>query len=213
MTRLAIIDYGSGNVRSVQRALEAAAIHHEIRLDVVLTDDPDRIRHADRIVLPGVGHFADCAAGLIARRGVTEALNEAVFRSRRPFLGICVGMQLMATVGREDVDTRGLGWIPGAVERITPTPALPVPHMGWNVLTDMSNHPCLNGLGPEPHVYFVHAYALQAERRDHVAARCDYGGKFTAAVARDNLFGTQFHPEKSQLAGQTLLANFLRWKP
>jgi glutamine amidotransferase len=122
-------------------------------------------------------------------------------------------MQLMATVGREDVDTRGLGWIPGAVERITPTPALPVPHMGWNVLTDMSNHPCLNGLGPEPHVYFVHAYALQAERRDHVAARCDYGGKFTAAVARDNLFGTQFHPEKSQLAGQTLLANFLRWKP
>jgi len=213
MTRLAIIDYGSGNVRSVQRALEAAANHHEIRLDVVLTDDPDRIRHADRIVLPGVGHFADCAAGLIARRGVTEALNEAVFRSRRPFLGICVGMQLMASVGREDVDTRGLGWIPGAVERITPTQALPVPHMGWNVLTDMSNHPCLNGLGPEPHVYFVHAYALQAERRDHVAARCDYGGKFTAAVARDNLFGTQFHPEKSQLAGQTLLANFLRWKP
>jgi len=213
MTRLAIIDYGSGNVRSVQRALEAAANHHEIRLDIVLTDEPARIRQADRIVLPGVGHFADCAAGLASRPGVTEALTEMVFRSKRPFLGICVGMQLMASVGREDVETRGLGWIPGTVERITPTPPLPVPHMGWNVLTDMSDHPCLNGLGPEPHVYFVHSYALKAERRDHVAARCDYGGKFTAAVARDNLFGTQFHPEKSQIAGQTLLANFLRWKP
>lgn len=214
MTRLAIIDYGSGNVRSVQRALEAAANHHEIRLDVVLTDDPDRIRQADRIVLPGVGHYADCAAGLSQRTGVTEALNEAVFRSRRPFLGICVGMQLMADVGREDVETRGLGWIPGAVERITPSdPNLPVPHMGWNTLTDMRDHPLFNGLGPEPHVYFVHSYALKAEKRDHVAARCDYGGKFVAAVARDNLFGAQFHPEKSQKAGQLLLANFLRWKP
>ncbi len=214
MTRLAIIDYGSGNVRSVQRALEAAANTHELRLDVVLTDDPDRIRQADRIVLPGVGHYADCAAGLAARQGVGEALNEAVFRARRPFLGICVGMQLMADVGREDVETRGLGWIPGAVERITPDdPALPVPHMGWNVLTDITSHPVLSGLGKDPHVYFVHSYALKPEHRDHVAARCDYGGKFVAAVARDNLFGTQFHPEKSQKAGQTLLANFLRWKP
>lgn len=214
MTRLAIIDYGSGNVRSVQRALEAAANAYEIRLDVLLTDDPDRIRHADRIVLPGVGHYADCAAGLAARQGVTEALTETVFRSKRPFLGICVGMQLMADVGREDVETRGLGWIPGAVERITPDdPNLPVPHMGWNTLTDMRDHPLFNGLPPEPHMYFVHSYALKAERRDHVAARCDYGGKFVAAVARDNLFGAQFHPEKSQQAGQLLLANFLRWKP
>lgn len=214
MTRLAIIDYGSGNVRSVQRALEAAANHFEIRLDVTLTDDPDRIRQADRIVLPGVGHFADCAAGLNARRGVGEALNEAVFRSRRPFLGVCVGMQLMATVGREDAETRGLGWIPGAVERLAPNdPALPIPHMGWNVLTDISSHPVLAGLGPDPHVYFVHSYAMRPELPHHVAARCDYGGKFVAAVARDNLFGTQFHPEKSQKAGQTLLANFLRWKP
>jgi glutamine amidotransferase len=214
MTRLAIIDYGSGNVRSVQRALEAAANAHEIRLDVLLTDDPDRIRHADRIVLPGVGHYADCAAGLAARQGVTEALTETVFRSKRPFLGICVGMQLMADVGREDVETRGLGWIPGAVERITPNdPNLPVPHMGWNTLTDMRDHALFNGLPPEPHVYFVHSYALKAEKRDHVAARCDYGGKFVAAVARDNMFGAQFHPEKSQKAGQLLLANFLRWKP
>lgn len=217
MTRLAIIDYGSGNVRSVQRALEAAANHFEIPLTVALTDDPDRIRQADRIVLPGVGHFADCAAGLAARTGVTEALNEAVFRSRRPFLGVCVGMQLMADVGREDVETRGLGWIPGAVERITPKGAdgadLPVPHMGWNVLTDLKPHPVLAGLKADPHVYFVHSYAIKAEHTAHVAARCDYGGKFTAAVARDNLFGTQFHPEKSQQAGQTILANFLRWKP
>jgi len=214
MTRLAIIDYGSGNVRSVQRALEAAANQHEIRLSIVLTDDPDRIRQADRIVLPGVGHYADCAAGLAARQGVTEALNETVFRSRRPFLGICVGMQLMADVGREDVETRGLGWIPGAVEKITPSdPAMPVPHMGWNVLTDIRPHALFNGFKPEPHVYFVHSYALKAEMRDHVAARCDYGGKFVAAVARDNLFGAQFHPEKSQQAGQLLLANFLRWKP
>ncbi len=214
MTRLAIIDYGSGNVRSVQRALEAAANHFEIPLTVTLTDDPDRIRHADRIVLPGVGHFADCAAGLAARSGVSEALNEAVFRSRRPFLGVCVGMQLMADVGREDVETRGLGWIPGVVERLKPSdPALPVPHMGWNVLIDMKSHPVLNGLGPDPHVYFVHSYAMAPEIRDHIAARCDYGGKFVAAVARDNLFGTQFHPEKSQRLGLALLANFLRWKP
>ena len=216
MTRLAIIDYGSGNVRSVRRALEAAAQGSGISLEADLTDDADRIRRADRIVLPGVGHFADCAAGLAARQGVTEALVEAVFRKGVPFLGVCVGMQLMADVGREDIETRGLGWIPGAVERIRPAVSgvgLPVPHMGWNVLTDIRRHPVLAGLGNEPHVYFVHSYALVAGNTAHVAARCDYGGSFTAAVARDNLFGTQFHPEKSQQAGQRLLANFLAWKP
>ncbi len=212
MTRLAIIDYGSGNVRSVQRALESAANGAEIRLDVDLTDDADRIRRADRIVLPGVGHFADCAAGLASRHGVSEALVEAVFRKGVPFLGVCVGMQLMADVGREDVETRGLGWIPGAVERLQPAGNLPVPHMGWNVLRDIKPHPVLAGLGDDPHVYFVHSYALAPEHRDHMAATCDYGGKFAAAVGRDNLFGTQFHPEKSQQAGQRLLANFLGWK-
>jgi len=218
MTRLAIIDYGSGNVRSVRRALEAAAHGAGIPLEAELTDEPEKIRAADRIVLPGVGHFADCAAGLASRRGVTAAMTEAVFSRGRPFLGVCVGMQLMADVGREDVETKGLGWIPGAVERIRPAKtadgiALPVPHMGWNVLSDLKPHPVLSGLGNEPHVYFVHSYALKAENAAHIAARCDYGGKFVAAVARDNLFGTQFHPEKSQRAGQILLANFLAWKP
>jgi glutamine amidotransferase len=218
MTRLAIIDYGSGNVRSVSRALQSAAAGAGISLDLALTDDPEKIRAADRIVLPGVGHFADCAAGLVSRTGVTEAMAEVVLGKGRPFLGVCVGMQLMADVGREDVETRGLGWIPGAVERIRPNPQpgkppLPVPHMGWNVLTDITPHPLLAGLGPEPHVYFVHSYALTPADRVHVAARCDYGGPFAAAVARDNLFGTQFHPEKSQRAGQVLLASFLRWAP
>jgi glutamine amidotransferase len=213
MTRLAIIDYGSGNVRSVWRALEAAARGAGISLEAMLTDDPSRIREADRIVLPGVGHFADCAAGLAGRAGVTEAMTEAVHGKGRPFLGVCVGMQLMADVGREDVETKGLGWIAGAVERVRPQPALPVPHMGWNVLTDLKPHPVLAGLGSEPHVYFVHSYALMPTQAERIAARCDYGGSFVAAVARDNLFGTQVHPEKSQQAGQLLLANFLRWKP
>lgn len=213
MIRLAIIDYGSGNVRSVRRALEAAAQGAGIPFEAILTDDAEQIRQADRIVLPGVGHFADCAAGLTGRPGVVEAMTETVHGKGRPFLGVCVGMQLMADVGREDFETKGLGWIPGAVERIRPQPSLPVPHMGWNVLTDLAEHPVLAGLGSEPHVYFVHSYALSPTQAEHAAARCDYGGSFVAAVARDNLFGTQFHPEKSQRAGQVLLANFLRWKP
>ncbi|HVY87241.1 MAG TPA: imidazole glycerol phosphate synthase subunit HisH [Hyphomonadaceae bacterium] len=213
MTRLAIIDYGSGNVRSVSRALAAAAHGAGIEAAISLTDDPEAIRTADRVVLPGVGHYADCAAGLASRNGVTEAMTEAVFKRGVPFLGVCVGMQLMSDVGREDVETKGLGWIHGAVERIRPAGNLPVPHMGWNVLTDLSPHPLLAGLGPAPHVYFVHSYALRAQDASDVAAQCDYGGAFVAAVARDNIFGTQFHPEKSQQAGQTVLANFLRWKP
>jgi glutamine amidotransferase len=214
MSTLAIIDYGSGNVRSVRRAIEAAATHAGLPLDVALTDDPQTIAAADRIVLPGVGHYADCAEGLAARTGVIEAMTEAVFSRGKPFLGVCVGMQLMADVGREDVETPGLGWIEGAVERLDPAdPGLPIPHMGWNTLVDMKPHPLLADLGPSPEVYFVHSYALRAEEEDDVAAWCDYGGRFVAAVAKGNMFGTQFHPEKSQVAGQRLLAAFLRWKP
>jgi imidazole glycerol-phosphate synthase subunit HisH len=217
MSTLAIIDYGSGNVRSVRRAIESAAAHAGVALDVTLTDDPEAIAQADRIVLPGVGHFADCAAGLASRAGVIEAMTEAVFSRGKPFLGVCVGMQLMADVGREDVVTPGLGWIGGAVERIRPLNSsggdLPVPHMGWNVLTDIIPHPLLRDLGPEPHVYFVHSYALTGLAPADIAATSDYGGRLVAAVARGNMFGTQFHPEKSQQAGQKLLAAFLNWRP
>ncbi len=163
MTTLAIIDYGSGNVRSVQRAIESAAAHAGATVTVSLTGDPESIARADRIVLPGVGHYADCAEGLAARTGVIEAMSEAVFGRGRPFLGVCVGMQLMADVGREDVETPGLGWIGGAVERLAPDdPALPIPHMGWNVLEPTTPHPLFADLGPEPHVYFVHSYAFDA---------------------------------------------------
>jgi glutamine amidotransferase len=214
MTRLAIIDYGSGNVRSVQRALEAAANHHEIRLDIVLTDEPARIRQADRIVLPGVGHFADCAAGLASRPGVTEALTETVFRSKRPFLGICVGMQLLATRGTEHGVTPGLGWIPGDCIRLQPSdPALKIPHMGWNELEPCAAHPLLDGIAAGAHAYFVHSYHVVAGDPADVVATASYGGAVTAMVARGNVAGAQFHPEKSQAAGLRLLANFLRWRP
>jgi imidazole glycerol-phosphate synthase subunit HisH len=211
MTSLAIIDYGSGNVRSVARAAEAAAA--DLDVAIALTADPKIIEAASHILLPGVGHFADCAAGLRERRGVIEAMTGAV-TAGRPFLGVCVGMQLMADVGREDVETPGLGWIPGAVERLKPSEAgLPVPHTGWNELVSLADHPVLRGLGPAPHVYFTHSYAMQLQESAHGLAWCDYGGRFPAAIGRDSLFGVQFHPEKSQLVGQRLLRNFLQWRP
>ncbi len=214
MSRIALIDYGSGNVRSVRRALGAAAANADIASTVELTSDPEIIRRADRIVLPGVGHYADCASELRARDGVVEALVEAVRKKGAPFLGVCVGMQLLAEVGREDGDTPGLGWINGAVERLEPNDAsLPIPHMGWNALQPVDAHPLLAGLGADPHVYFTHSYVFNASSSEHIAARFEYGGAFTAAVASDNLFGTQFHPEKSQRVGLRLLANFLTWTP
>jgi glutamine amidotransferase len=214
MIRLALIDYGSGNVRSVRRALEAAAAQAGRELSVDLTAEPERIRAADRLVLPGVGHFADCARGLRAQPGLVEALEDTVRRQGRPFLGVCVGMQLMADVGREDEEVPGLGWIGGAVERIRPSdPALPVPHMGWNALGGPMSHPVLKGLGGKPEVYFTHAYALSPARTSDIAATCDYGGAIAAAVACETMFGTQFHPEKSQAVGLRLLANFLAWAP
>ncbi|WP_291200420.1 imidazole glycerol phosphate synthase subunit HisH [Hyphomonas sp.] len=210
MSRTALIDYGSGNLHSCARALAAAA---EAGHTIDVTADPGALAAADRIVLPGVGHFADCAGALRAIPGMVEALEEAVLDRRRPFLGICVGMQLMADIGLEDGETRGLGWIHGLVEAFEPAPGLPVPHVGWNEIALTGDHPVLAGLGPQPHAYFTHSYAFRPEDEADVAAWCDYGAPFAAALTHANLFGTQFHPEKSQKLGLTLLSNFLKWSP
>jgi imidazole glycerol-phosphate synthase subunit HisH len=210
----AIIDYGSGNLRSAAKAFERAVRESGIDTEVKVTRDAETVRHAERVVLPGVGAFADCRRGLAAVPGMEAALDEAVRRRGRPFLGICVGMQLMAERGREFETVAGLGWIAGEVAAITPDdPALKIPHMGWNELEFRAPHPVFEGIEPGAHAYFVHSFALAcAERRDLVAI-ADYGGEITAAVGRDNLVGTQFHPEKSQATGLRLIANFLRWRP
>lgn len=213
MKTIALIDYGSGNIHSAARALRAAAGAVGEKCDVRLTADPGAIRAADRIVLPGVGHFADCMAGLKARDGLVEALEEAVLKAGKPFLGICVGMQMMAQRGLEDGDTPGLGWIEGEVAAIEPGEGFRVPHMGWNALVPEAEHVLMEGLGDDPHAYFVHSYAWRGAPRDQIAAYTEYGGPVIAAVARDNLFGTQFHPEKSQRVGLKLLSNFIVWNP
>ncbi len=214
---VAIVDYGSGNLHSAAKAFERAA--HESGHDqrILVTSDPDQVARADRVVLPGVGAFADCRRGLDAVPGMVAALEEAVRRKGRPFLGICVGMQLMAERGREYEVTEGLGWIPGEVDRITPAdPDLKIPHMGWNTLNALKPHPLLAGipLGNEGlHAYFVHSYNLNTADRADLVAQSDYGGPVTAMVARDTYAGTQFHPEKSQRLGLALIANFLKWAP
>jgi len=211
---VALIDYGSGNLRSAAKSLERAAYEAGLSSRVMVTSDPDVVRLADRIVLPGVGAFADCRRGLGALPGMVEILEERVIRAARPFLGICVGMQLMASVGREHGDCDGLGWIPGEVVALEPDdPALKVPHMGWNLKFTVPAHPLFLGMGKEPHVYFVHSYHMQPSEPGQVLATVDYGGSVTAVVGRDNLVGTQFHPEKSQMAGLKLLENFLKWTP
>ena len=211
----AIIDYGSGNLRSAAKAFERAAADVTPRASVVVTDDPDRVRDAERIVLPGVGAFADCKAGLAARDGMIEALEDAVLRRGVPFLGICVGMQLMARVGHEHGEHEGLGWIDGEVGPLEPDDeTLKVPHMGWNDLALVGEvHPVLKDLPGDAHAYFVHSYGLTCRRDDEVFATVDYGGTVTAVAGRDNMVGTQFHPEKSQEVGLTLIENFLRWQP
>lgn len=213
MTTLALIDYGSGNLHSAARALRAAADAAASDSAVVITSDPDAVAAADRIVLPGVGHFADCAANLRARPGLVEALEAAVQGRGVPFLGICVGLQLLATRGLEDGETPGLGWVPGDVDEIQPGPGFRIPHMGWNSLQIAQPHPVLAGLGPDPHVYFTHSYAYRQADPADIAATTDYGGPIIAAVARGNIFATQFHPEKSQAVGLKLLTNFIQWRP
>jgi glutamine amidotransferase len=214
---VAIVDYGSGNLHSAAKAFERAARDSGRDQPIIVTGDPDAVRRADRIVLPGVGAFADCRRGLDAVDGMVEALEETVRRKGRPFLGICVGMQLLAERGREYEVTEGLGWIAGEVDRITPDdPALKIPHMGWNTLKTARSHPLLDGLalGDDGlHAYFVHSYHLAPADRSDLVAESDYGGPVTAVVARDTYVGTQFHPEKSQRLGLKLIANFLAWTP
>ena len=214
---VAIVDYGSGNLHSAAKAFERAAHDAGIDQPIVVTDDPRVVAAADRVVLPGVGAFADCRRGLDAVDGMVEALDEAVHQKGRPFFGICVGMQLLAERGREYQVTEGLGWIAGEVDRITPAdPNLKIPHMGWNTLNVTRPHKLVEGLtfGPDGrHAYFVHSYEFKVAQRADLVAQADYGGPITAIVARDNLVGTQFHPEKSQKLGLALIANFLTWKP
>ena len=213
---IAIIDYGSGNLHSAVKALERASRESGAGATIALTSDPDAVRRADRIVLPGVGAFADCRRGLAAVPGMIQALEEAVHVRARPFLGICVGMQLLATTGLEHGSCPGLDWIPGEVAAIEPAdPGLKIPHMGWNTL-EAARHPLLEGIptGADGwHAYFVHSYGFRAREAKDVLATTDYGGAIPAIVGRDTIVGTQFHPEKSQALGLALLVNFLAWAP
>ena len=214
---VAIIDYGSGNLRSAEKALARAAATNGTGHIVVVTSDAARVAEAERIVLPGVGAFEDCMRGLTAIAGMVPALEDAVLKNGRPFLGICVGMQLLATWGREHGDHRGLGWIKGEVVKLAPLPAsdgsaLKIPHMGWNALSLRKNHALLADAAGA-HAYFVHSYHLRTEGRGDALAETDYGGAVNAVVGRDNIVGTQFHPEKSQAFGLGFLGRFLSWRP
>jgi glutamine amidotransferase len=212
---LVVIDYGSGNLRSVAKAIERAAGTAGIALDVHVTGDAEQVRRADRIVLPGVGAFGDCLRGLDALAGMRDALAEAVLRRGRPFLGICVGMQLLAQRSLEHGEHDGLGWIAGAVTPLEVVDkSLKIPHMGWNELTILAGrHPVLAGVSTGAHAYFVHSFGFRCESGETMLATVEYGGRVTAMVGRDNIVGTQFHPEKSQETGLRLLHNFLCWRP
>lgn len=212
-----IIDYGSGNLHSAAKAFERAAREAGLDETITVSSDPTAVAKADRIVLPGVGAFADCRRGLDSVPGMVEVLQRVVHEEGRPFLGICVGMQLLATRGLEHTTSYGLDWIRGDVKAIEPKdPSLKIPHMGWNTLELVKPHPLMDGIptGPDGlHAYFVHSYALSAADPSDVVATTDYGGPVTAIVGRGNIVGTQFHPEKSQALGLKLIANFLRWRP
>jgi glutamine amidotransferase len=214
---VAIVDYGSGNLHSAAKAFERAARESGHDQPIVVTREPNEVARAERVVLPGVGAFADCRRGLNAVPGMVDALEESVRKNGKPFFGICVGMQLMAERGREYEVVPGLGWIAGEVDRIKPSDAsLKIPHMGWNTLNVTRPHALLDGIptGADGlHGYFVHSFELRPDRREDMVAQTEYGGPLTAIVGRDNMVGTQFHPEKSQKLGLALIANFLKWKP
>ena len=211
MQSVALIDYGSGNLRSAEKALLRAA---EGTSEIVVTHDPETVAAADRVVLPGVGAFAACMSALSARDGVIEAMTEAVRTRGAPFLGICVGMQLLATRGLEFGETPGLGWMAGDVRRLEPgDPAIKIPHMGWNGLDTVADHPVFAGLRNGQTVYFTHSFAFFPNDSADIAAYVEHGERFPAAVARGNVAGVQFHPEKSQAWGLKLLGQFLEWRP
>lgn len=213
MQTVALIDYGSGNLRSAQKALREAARRSALDADIVVTADPDLVAKADRVFLPGVGAFASCRAGLDAT-GVYEAMNEAVHGRGQPFMGICVGHQLLATEGLEFGVTAGLDWIGGQVKKLEPSdPALTIPHMGWNAISFARPHALFAGIEDGAHMYYANSFALSAADPADIVATTDHGGPFVAAVAKGNVAGVQFHPEKSQASGLALLANFLEWRP
>ncbi|HEX7726952.1 MAG TPA: imidazole glycerol phosphate synthase subunit HisH [Rhizomicrobium sp.] len=211
---VALIDYGSGNLRSAQKALARVAAENATGHEIVVTADAQAVSKAERVVLPGVGAFGDCMKGLTALPGMVDALKDAVLKRGTPFLGICVGMQLLADVGHEFGAHKGLGWIGGEVVKITPSdPSLKIPHMGWNELKVERAHPLLANIPSNGHAYFVHSYHFRAADPAHVLATTDYGETLTAMIGQGNIAGTQFHPEKSQAVGLTLLGNFLKWRP
>jgi glutamine amidotransferase len=213
--KVVVVDYGSGNLRSAAKALELAATEISGQYEIIVTGDAAVVREADYIVLPGVGAFGDCVAGMAALEGMVEALNETVVSGGRPFLGICVGMQLMAERGIEHGEHTGLGWIGGDVLPIEPVDnSLKIPHMGWNELQiTVKDHPVLIAIPDGTHAYFVHSFSMRCADETNILATTDYGGALTAIVGRDNMIGTQFHPEKSQAMGLALLKNFLKWQP
>lgn len=209
-----IIDHGSGNLRSAEKALERASQEAGTGQEILVTSDPDKVAAAERIVLPGVGAFGDCMKGVSSIPGMVEVLTESVLDKGKPFLGICVGMQMLASMGREHGDHTGLGWIDGEVVPITPSDqALKIPHMGWNELHQSQAHPLLDELMDRAHTYFVHSFGFIPKDKSHLLATTDYAGSISAVIGRDNIAGTQFHPEKSQAVGLAFLGRFLKWRP